>query len=169
MTKRQGPGRLSRRAIVATGAALLFAFGSRRKAQALESEPSRTPTRRAELNVSTSGDLLEFSPKELKCPAKSRVRLSFTNAAKYVHFEHNWVLIRPGSYDAVVAAAERAGEDHGWVPQGHPGIIAATATAHAGETVGVEFDAPAPGKYLYLCTLPGHSASMWGVLLVTET
>ena len=110
---------------------------------------------------------MEFSTKELKCPAKSRVRLSFSNTAKYVQFDHNWVLIWPGFYDAVVAAAQRAGEEHDWVPERHPGVIAATTTAHAGETVSVEFDAPEPGKYLYLCTIPGHSESMWGVLFVT--
>ena len=101
-------GRLSRRAIVATGAALLFGFDGGLKARNLQSEPSRTPLKLIELKISTRGDLMEFSTKELKCPAKSRVRLSFSNTAKYVQFDDNWVLIWPGFYDAVVATAQRA-------------------------------------------------------------
>jgi azurin len=120
-----------------------------------------------ELRIATHGDLLEFSTQQLSVPAGARVHLSFRNAAKYVDFVHNWVLIRPGTYDAVLAAAQRAGEEHGWLPAGHPGIIAATPQAHRGQTVSVEFDAPPPGRYLYICTTPGHAASMWGVLTVS--
>lgn len=120
-----------------------------------------------ELHITTNGDLLEFSTQALSCPAGSRVRLTFANAAKYVSFDHNWVLIRPGTFDAVVDAALQAGEEHEWMPQGHPAVLAATAMAHKGQTVSVEFDAPPVGKYVYLCTMPGHAASMWGVFTVT--
>jgi azurin len=120
------------------------------------------------LKISTKGDLLEFSTQQLSCRTGSRVRLQFTNASKYVNFDHNWMLLRPGSYDAVVAAAEKAGAAHDWIPAGHPGIIAATRLVHRGETVAVEFDSPAAGRYPYICSVPGHAASMWGVLTVTD-
>jgi azurin len=119
------------------------------------------------LSISTKGDLLEFSTQKMSCHAGSHVRVDFTNRAKYVNFEHNWVLIRPGTFDAVVAAAERAGEAQGWVPKNHPAVLAYSKMAHRGETVRVEFDAPASGRYLYLCTMPGHAASMWGTFTVT--
>jgi len=118
------------------------------------------------LSLSTNGDLLEFSTQELSCKAADRVRVDFTNAAKYVKFDHNWVLIRPGTFDAVVAAAEKAGEAQEWLPANHPAILAATRMAHRGETVSVAFDAPPAGRYLYLCTMPGHAASMWGTFTV---
>ncbi|MEO8313807.1 MAG: plastocyanin/azurin family copper-binding protein [Pseudomonadota bacterium] len=130
--------------------------------------PSRTTARPlVELRITTNGDLLEFSTKALTCRAGSRVRLTFVNGAKYVSFDHNWVLIRPGTFDAVVAAATKAGEAHGWVPTGNPAVIAATAMAHKGQMASVEFDAPPVGKYLYICSMPGHAASMWGVFTVT--
>jgi azurin len=117
--------------------------------------------------VQSDGDLLEFKPKELSCPAGSHVRLTFRHTGKYVSFVHNWVLIRPGTFDAVTQAAVLAGEDHGWLPAGHPAIIAATSTCSRGQSVTVEFDAPPAGRYLYICSTPGHSESMWGVLTVT--
>lgn len=119
-----------------------------------------------DLQITTNGDLLEFSTRALACRAGTRVRLTFVNGAKYVNFEHNWVLIRPGTFDAVVAAAEQAGEEHGWLPVAHPAVIAATGMAHKGQSVQVEFDAPPAGRYLYICTMPGHPASMWGVFTV---
>lgn len=121
------------------------------------------------LRISTHGDLLEFSTQQLDCTAGAPVRVEFTNAARYVDFEHNWVLIRPGTFDAVVAAAEKAGEARGWLPANDPAILAATKMAHRGETVSVSFEAPPPGKYVYLCTMPGHAASMWGVFNVTAS
>lgn len=122
-----------------------------------------------DLLVESDGDLLEFRPKELTCPAGSHVRLRFHHTGKYVSFVHNWVLIRPGTFDAVTQAAILAGEEHGWLPVGHPAIIAATPTCGRGQIVTVEFDAPTPGRYLYICSTPGHSASMWGVLTIANT
>jgi azurin len=120
-----------------------------------------------DLEVQSNGDLLEFTPTELSCPADVHVRLTFRNTGRYVSFQHNWVLIRAGTFDAVTAAATLAGEEHGWVPAGNPAIVAATSLCGRGQSVSIEFDAPSPGRYLYICSTPGHSASMWGVLTVT--
>jgi plastocyanin len=47
-------------------------------------------------------------------------------------------------------------------------VIAATAVAAVGETVTTTFRAPhRPGRYVYLCSVPGHyGAGMTGVLEV---
>lgn len=118
------------------------------------------------LLVESDGDLLVFKPKELTCHSGDQVRLAFHNAARYVDFQHNWVLIRPHTFDAVIAAANTAGEAHGWVPAGDPDIIAATPVCAKGQVVTTGFVAPAAGDYLYICTFPGHAQSMWGVLHV---
>lgn len=160
-------GLIGRRAMTLglTTTILVAASGVRASAaQGSKAAVSRGPV---ELRIATKGDLLEYSTQALTCPTGVPVRLLFTNASKYVAFDHNWVLLRPGTYDAVVAAAEKAGAEHDWVPAGHPGIIAATVLAHRGQTVSVEFKAPAAGRYPYICTVPGHAASMWGVLTVT--
>jgi azurin len=119
------------------------------------------------LLVESNGDLLEFNPKELSCRTGAHVRLTFHHTGKYVNFEHNWVLIKPHSFDAVTKAAVEAGEANGWVPHADPNILAATPMCGKGHQVVVEFIAPEVGDYPFICSFPGHGQSMWGVLHVS--
>lgn len=120
-----------------------------------------------ELFIQSNGDLLEFKPTELSCPTGAHVRLMFFHAGKYLSLEHNWVLILPHTFDAVNKAALEAGEKNGWVPKGDKHILAATPLCGKGQAVVCEFIAPAPGRYPFICSNPGHAQSMWGVLNVT--
>ena len=167
MASMHGPMRgTTRRGAVAILLALpLAACGQRRAASPLPPPPAALPV--VQLQVQSNGDPLEFTPKALQCAAGTHVRLLFHHTGHYVNFTHNWVLLRPGTYDAVIAASEAAGEERGWLPAHHPGIIAATPMCGRGQVVAVEFDAPPPGRYLYICTTPGHAQSMWGVLTIT--
>lgn len=125
------------------------------------------PVQYVSLLVESDGDLLAFKPTELSCPTGARVRLTFHHTGRYVSFQHNWVLILPHSFDAVTKAAEAAGEERGWLPDGDSHILAATPMCGKGQTATIEFVAPAPGDYPYICSFPGHAQSMWGVLHVT--
>jgi azurin len=118
------------------------------------------------LLVESNGDLLEFKPKELTCQSGAQVRLTFHHTGKYVSFEHNWVLLRPHTYDAVLTAALAAGEGNHWLPRSDPNILAATAMCAKGQSAVIAFIAPAAGDYLFICTSPGHAQSMWGILHV---
>ena len=120
-----------------------------------------------DLDVSTDGDFLAFVPNTLTAPTGAHVRLTFHHAGKYVTQQHNWVLVLPGKAEAIDKAAAKAGEAAGWLPKGDPRIIAATPLCGRGGTVMVEFTAPAPGRYPFLCTFPGHGEEMHGVLQVT--
>ena len=122
-----------------------------------------------DLLVESDGDQLAFKPNTLSCPTGARVRLTFRHTGRYVSFEHNWVLILPHTFDAVNAAALAAGEKQGWVPKGDPRILAATPLCGKGQQATIEFVAPAPGDYPFICSNPGHAESMWGVLHVTAT
>ena len=52
-------------------------------------------------------------------------------------------------------------------PKSKAQIIAASPLAGGGETVTVEFTAPAAGKYQFICTFPAHfQAGMVGQLIV---
>jgi azurin len=126
--------------------------------------PPPTPT--VDLLLESSGDLLEFNPKELTCHAGDHVRLTFRNTARYVSFEHNFVLLTRGSFDAIVAAATAAGEARGWLPVPDARILAFTPMCGRGQTMVTEFTAPAAGDYPFICSFPGHAQSMWGVLHV---
>jgi azurin len=119
-----------------------------------------------DLRVDSNGDLLEFRPRELSCHSGDHVRLTFRNTGKYVSFKHNWVLIVPGSFDAITAAAAASSEEHNFVPAGDRRILAFTPLCSRGQAATTEFTAPKAGDYLFICTFPGHAQSMWGVLHV---
>ncbi len=123
----------------------------------------------ANLAVSTDGDLLAYKPDHLTCPTGVTVHLTFRHGGKYISQEHNWVLVVPGAAEAVEKAALAAGENAGWVPRDDRRIVAATAQCGKGHEVSVTFTAPAPGKYPFLCTNPGHGEVMHGILEVTPS
>jgi azurin len=133
------------------------------------SRPALAAGKRAEVNltISTDGDVLAFKPNELTCVADALVHLTFVHAGKYITQEHNWVLTVPGAADAVAEAGLAVGEDLGYVPRGDRRVIAATKMCNKGERVSVDFIAPAPGDYPFICTYPGHAAFMHGILHVT--
>lgn len=120
------------------------------------------------LTIATDGDLLAFKPTELTCPTGAMVHLTFFHTGKYIRQDHDWVLTLPGAADAIDQAALQAGEAAGYVPpHGDRRVVAATPMCGKGERVSVDFIAPAPGDYPFICTYPGHAAFMHGVLHVT--
>jgi azurin len=121
------------------------------------------------LVIGSDGDLLAFKPDQLMCATGDRVHLTFVNRARYVSVQHNWVLVAPGMADAVARDALAAGEKAGWVPHSDPRVLAATAQCAKGRSVSVDFVAPAPAEYPFLCTNPGHAEVMHGVLVVTAS
>jgi azurin len=120
-----------------------------------------------ELMIATDGDLLAFKPTELTCPTGAHVRLTFFHTGKYIRQEHDWVLTVPGAATAVAKAGLQAGERAGNLPRGDRRVLASTPLCGKGEHASVEFIAPAPGNYPFMCSYPGHDMFMQGVLIVT--
>ena len=118
------------------------------------------------LYVASDGDFLAFKPPELECPAGARVRLTFRHAGSRIQQKHDWVLLRPGTADAFMQAVLEVGEQHDWMPPNDPRVIAATPQINPGESVTIEFTAPPPGDYPFVCTFAGHGDVMRGVLHV---
>ncbi|MCL6510682.1 MAG: twin-arginine translocation signal domain-containing protein [Anaerolineae bacterium] len=119
------------------------------------------------LEIASKGDALEYDKTSLEVPAGSKVTLNLKNnasAGSGVH--HNWVLVKPGTVDAVAADGIAAGEANGYLKPNDNRVIAHTAMAKEGELVSVTFDAPAPGTYDYLCSFPGHATLMRGKFTV---
>jgi azurin len=122
------------------------------------------------LTIATDGDLLAFKPIELKCPTAALVHLTFFHTGKYISQDHDWVLTLPGEANAVDQAALQAGESAGYIaPRGDKRVLAATRMCGKGEQVRIDFIAPAPGEYPFICTYPGHAEFMHGVLHVTAS
>ena len=133
--------------------------------------PPSTPSE-SELNskrgrplISTVGDALQFDRTELRETNQATVRLTFTNASKIN--QHNWVLVKDGTKDAVASAGAAAGAENSWIPTGDDRILAHSGLLDPGEAEVISFNAPFVGKYQFVCTFPGHAATMFGDFIAT--
>jgi azurin len=117
----------------------------------------------ATLSIGNKGEEMAFNKKQLNCKPGQKVKLTFKNTSG---MQHNWVLLRPGSVEEVAQAGIVAGAAKGWLAVG-PNVIAHTKLLDPQQSDTIEFTAPSkPGDYPYVCTFPGHTALMNGVLKV---
>jgi azurin len=119
----------------------------------------------------TGDDTIKFNMTEVRAKPGERLSVTLVNKGQTPKFSmgHNWVLLAAG-VDAmafVVAAAESPTTDY--VPAARKAdILAATKLLGPAEQDTVTFNAPtAPGRYVFLCSFPGHfQVGMQGVLIV---
>jgi azurin len=115
-----------------------------------------------------AGNALNFVQKELKAKAGRAVALTFENPDV---MPHNWVLVKLGAEERVGTAAALMvslpdGMERHYVPE-TTDVLVHTRILEPGKKTTVYFTAPKePGRYTYLCTFPGHSQLMRGVLVV---
>ena len=118
------------------------------------------------LQIGSDGENLAFDKTTLTVKSGQEVTLEFKNNS--VAQQHNWVLIKGD--DAVAAQIANdglvAGLEADYLPADQSNIIAHTGVLEGGQTGSVTFIAPAPGTYIYLCTVPGHYPLMQGKLIV---
>src|SRR5690554_1026783 len=114
-------------------------------------------------------DQMKFNKNQLHAKAGQKVHLTLTHTGTMDInvMGHNFVLLTADAdVDAFVAAAQVAKETN-YIPASHEGdIIAHTDMIGGGESATVEFTAPEPGKYTFICSFPGHAGMMKGVFIV---
>jgi azurin len=121
-----------------------------------------------ELDIATDGDELAFKPKHLSCPTGAAVRLFLHHTGEIINDAHDWVLLKPGVKKAFLHDADQEPDETVIVPNGDQYmVLAATPLCGRGHVVMVEFTAPAPGDYPFVCSIPGHGETMQGTLTVT--
>ena len=116
-----------------------------------------------------STDQMKYTFSQIDVPAGRKVKLTLNHLGKMPKsaMGHNFVLLKAGVDPAAFAAAGIAAKATDYIAPGSDDkIIAKTPLLGGGETATVEFDAPEPGTYAFVCTMPGHSALMNGVLIV---
>lgn len=118
--------------------------------------------------VITSNDLMQFSKKEIKVKAGKPVKITLKHIGKLdiKVMGHNFVLLKQGVNLVEFANKAAVFSDNEYIPTNTQDVIAHTKLIGAGESAVVEFDAPAVGKYEFLCSFPGHSGLMKGVFVV---
>jgi plastocyanin len=126
-----------------------------------------------ELKLGAVPNVMQFDPAQLTVKAGASVELTFTNPGA---LPHNFLLLAPGSIDAVGDAANRMLSDaqnaaklH-YIPE-EPEIrkliLAHTKVLQRAGSETIKFVAPAePGTYPYICTFPGQWVLMRGQLVV---
>jgi ABC-2 type transport system permease protein len=121
-----------------------------------------------EIDTSTEPEDFPYAQAALTAPAGSTVTLTLNNRTDADdEIGHNWVLVKPGQEDSVLANGIAAGDDKDWLDVDDPGIIAHTALIEGEDSTSVTFAAPAPGTYTFLCTFPEHyAAGMKGTLTI---
>ncbi|MEQ8766923.1 MAG: hypothetical protein RL885_23620 [Planctomycetota bacterium] len=120
-----------------------------------------------EVTIGSEGDALLYDVRRFTVEAESLVRLTLVNSSSPAKgMLHNWLLVMPGTEDAVAAQGLVAGYYRSWVPESED-VLASGRALKAGERELIEFRAPSQaGSYPYLCTIPGHAQTMRGVMLV---
>ncbi|MCY3614271.1 MAG: plastocyanin/azurin family copper-binding protein [Bacteroidota bacterium] len=121
------------------------------------------------ITIQPDGDNMMYAEETITVTAGTEVTLVLENTATAPVMIHNIVVLNSDSDEEatrVGMAALAAGEAMDYVPE-DDAILAYTPMANPGETVEVTFTAPSePGNYRFICTYPGHFATMQGVLVV---
>jgi len=122
------------------------------------------------ITLHPKGNQMQFRETEFTVAPGRTIELVFENTATSPSMQHNVVLLNESPSDGVFKrvgqAGEQAGSSEDYVPD-DPAVLAATSIAKPGETVEVTFTAPdEPGEYGYVCTYPGHWATMQGTMQV---
>ena len=112
--------------------------------------------------ASASTDEFRFTIDSLTAKSGEEVTLRFSNNA--VTQQHNWVMVQDGTKDEVATAG--LVDPVNWLNPGDPNVIASIRLLNPGESVQVTFTAPAAGAYQFVCTYPGHNATMFGTFEV---
>ena len=125
-----------------------------------------TDVARVNLVVASDGDELRFVPDLLICEEQVRVRLHFHHAGRISSDPHDWVLLEPGTAARFINDADLQTENRVVPLRDRADVIAATPLCARGQTVTVDFTAPAVGEYPFVCSVSGHGAMMRGTLKV---
>lgn len=133
-----------------------------------EQEPITVSGNTVTVNL-TGNDMMKYNLNRIEVKAGQKIKLTLTHIGKMEKavMGHNFVLLQQGAdlVDFATKAATSSATDY--IPAGEESkIIAHTKMVGGGESTTIEFDAPAPGTYKFICSFPGHYAAMQGDFVV---
>ena len=120
-----------------------------------------------EVSIS-AGDQMQFSKNEITVEAGTIVRLTLTHTGEMNEkvMGHNFVLLEPGTDISAFGLKAMKAAENNYIPEDGEEVIAHTEVIGGGESVTIEFPAPEPGTYDFICSFPGHFAVMQGKFIV---
>ena len=118
------------------------------------------------IRIATVKERMMYDVKELTVKAGKKVQLTFANDD---FMPHNILLVNPGKIEEISMQAMTLGAkgfEVGFVPDSKE-ILWSSKLLDNGKEQVIDFVAPSkPGDYPYMCSFPGHSIIMRGVLHV---
>jgi len=120
------------------------------------------------ITVGVVSGQMKFTQTTISARRGQRVELTLNNTDD---IPHNIVIFRRGSMteygkELFGSLNEPNAQLRGFVPDS-PNVLVASRLLNAGESTVVTFDAPTePGEYPFVCSFPGHWATMRGVLRI---
>jgi len=117
------------------------------------------------ITISTVQDKMLYDKKEFSVETGKRVQLTFVNND---FPPHNLLIVKPGTADEVANLAILLGNDgfkKQWRPDTPKILWGSTMIDYEQKSV-INFTAPEPGDYPYVCTFPGHALLMRGMMHV---
>ena len=117
----------------------------------------------------TGNDLMKYDKNEIRVKAGQEVTLTLRHIGKMelLVMGHNFVLLKQGvDIPAFANAAAEVGQDGDWIPNDGEDVITHTKMIGGGQSTSITFTAPEAGTYDFLCSFPGHWATMKGKFIV---
>lgn len=122
----------------------------------------------ATVNI-TGNDQMKFNTDEIRVKAGQKVVLNLKHVGKMAKnvMGHNWALLVKDADMAAIGQAAAEAADTDYIPAAMKDkFIVHTKMLGGGESDTIEFQAPEPGTYIFMCTFPGHYALMQGKFIV---
>ncbi|WP_335966312.1 azurin [Galbibacter sp. PAP.153] len=118
--------------------------------------------------VITANDMMKFNKSEIRVKAGQKVTITLKHVGKLDKkvMGHNLVILKQDVDLVEFATAATAATENDYIPEGTDAVVAHTKLLGGGESDTIEFEAPAPGTYDFLCSFPGHFAAMQGKFIV---
>jgi azurin len=121
-----------------------------------------------EFEINAIGNTMQdmmCSLKNITVKEGSWARVTLKNEGIDPAMIHNILFVNYGTRKDLAQKGFEAGLENEYIPK-EANLIAASKLAQPGETVVLEFKAPAKGNYEFFCSYPGHSQKMRGYFFV---
>lgn len=118
--------------------------------------------------VITANDFMKYNLNEIRAKSGQKVKLTLRHIGtqEVRVMGHNVVILKQGVDIAKFAAKAASAKDNDYIPVDTDEVIANTKMIGGKQTTSIEFTAPEPGTYDFICSFPAHFAMMKGKFIV---